>query len=111
MSDEEAEFQVGGIFARCQIAETWYWWVLWDDPYAQRYRDDHWQPMASFLDDDGVATAVWLAFENIFPREWGNVSLLPRLRARVDFPFDFYGHPQEEVRFRVQVVDHRGPRA
>jgi len=107
MSDEEEEYQVGGIFARCRVSDTWYWWVLWDEPFSQRYREDHWQPAASFVNEDGTATALWLAFENIYPRAWGNVCLIPRLRARLDFPFEFYAHTPEDVPWSLRVTDYR----
>ena len=107
MSDEEEEYQVGGIFARCRVSDTWYWWVLWDEPFSQRYREDHWQPAASFVNEDGTATALWLAFENIYPRAWGNVCLISRLRARLDFPFEFYAHTPEDVPWSLRVTDYR----
>ena len=43
----------------------------------------------------------------IYPRAWGNVCLIPRLRARLDFPFEFYAHTPEDVPWSLRVTDYR----
>ena len=103
-SDSEEEFEVGGIYARCQVAGQWYWWVLWAEPFNTFGRDDHWQPITSFVDADGTATALWAAFEQMYPREWGNITLIHRLRASLDFPFAQYQAPLAPIVYDRHVV-------
>ena len=102
------EFEVMGVYARCRVQGTWYWWVLWGPPHAQVNRHDHWQPESVFRDTspDGTIcyTSLWLAFETVFPRSWGNVLLLdPTLQARIEFPFEFYAVDPEPITFPVTV--------
>ena len=106
-TDRMTEFRVVGIFARRFVEGTPYWWAVWSTPYDQVGRDDHWQPVESFSDPESdLHTDAWLIFERLFPRNWGDVLLLPApdYEDALAFPFAFYGHSPAPPRWRHSLA-------
>ena len=106
------EWRVVSIHARRTIEGQAYWWVIWATPLDQLGRTDHWQPEDCFHDPDtDTHTDVWDNFEDLFPREWGDILLLPESAARdyVEFPYEFFGHSPVPARWRYSVLPSAPP--
>ena len=58
MGRRQINFKILAIEARKYIRGQGFWWVHWAPPYNQRDRNDHWQPIESFIHIDSQGNEV-----------------------------------------------------